>query len=345
MSDYKIPVEIPGLQFFEKNGPFALEAGGALPRLTVGFHTFGEMNAAKSNVIWVCHALTANSNVADWWAGMFGAGRIFDPEKYFIVCANIIGSNYGTTGARSFSPDLGKNYGPDFPLVTIRDLARAHDLLRLHLGISKIKLAIGGSCGGHQVLEMAAIFPETIEKIALLVTSARETAWAIAIHQAQRLAIEADQTWRDDNDRAGAAGLEAARGMGLIGYRTFEAYQQNQLDGDEKMDDFRAASYIRHQGKKLENRFFAQPYWHLTKTLDSHNIGRGRGGAAAVLREIKQPAFVLSIDSDVLIPPSEQRFLAENLTNSNYFELKSPFGHDGFLIETEAIGRLLLDWV
>ncbi len=345
MSDYKIPIDIPGLRFFHSDGPFALEAGGVLPHLTIGFHTFGELNAEKTNAIWACHALTANSNVADWWAGMFGAGRVFDPEKNFIVCANIIGSNYGSTCARSISPETGKSYGPDFPLVTIRDLARAHDLLRQHLGITKIKLAIGGSCGGHQVLEMAAIFPESIEKIALLVTSARESAWAIAIHQAQRLAIEADQTWRDDRDRAGAAGLEAARGMGLIGYRTFGAYQQNQLDGDEKLDDFRAASYIRHQGKKLENRFFAQPYWHLTKTLDSHHVGRGRGGAAAALREIKQPALVISIDSDLLIPPSEQRFLAENLPNSTYFEIKSAFGHDGFLIETEVIGGLVLDWL
>ena len=276
---------------------------------------------------------------------MFGAGRVFDPETHFIVCANIVGSNYGSTCARSFSPEIGRAFGPDFPLVTIRDWARAHDLLRQFLGISEIELCIGGSCGGHQVLEMAVLFPKIIQKIGLLVTSARETAWAIAIHQAQRLAIEADQTWRGDHDRAGAAGLEAARGMGLIGYRTFTAYQNDQLDGDEKMDDFRAASYIRHQGKKLERRFYAQPYWHLTKTLDSHNIGRGRGGAEAVLRGIEQPAFVLSIDSDLLIPPSEQRFLAENLPNSTFFELKSPFGHDGFLIETERIGRLILDWL
>lgn len=345
MHDYPIPVAIPDLRFFDHDAPFTLESGAVLPHLRVAYHTFGRLNPEENNVIWVCHALTANSNVADWWAGLFGAGRLFDPQRYFIVCANIIGSCYGSTCARSISPATGRAYGADFPLVSIRDLARAHDLLRKHLNINEIALCIGGSCGGHQVLEFAFLQPEKIRRMALLVTSARETAWAMAIHEAQRLAIQADPTWRDDRDRAGAAGLEAARGMGLIGYRTFEAYTTGQTDDDEKLDDFRAASYIRHQGKKLERRFYAQCYWHLTKTLDTHHVGRGRGGAAAALQNLAVPALVVSIDSDVLIPPVEQRFLAENLPNATYLELKSPFGHDGFLIETEAVGRAVQAWL
>ena len=343
-SSYAIPVDIPGLQFFYDPSPFQLEAGGVLPGLTVAYHTYGALNTQGDNVIWVCHALTANSKVADWWAGLFGPGRLFDPEKYFIVCANILGSCYGSSCPRSPNPETGRAYGIDFPLVSIRDMARAHDLLRRHLGIEEISLCIGGSCGGHQVLEFAWLLREKMKKMALLVTSARETAWAIAIHEAQRLAIQADPSWRDDHDRAGNTGMKAARGFGLVGYRTFDAYTTGQTDSDDKLQEFRAATYIRHQGDKLDRRFYAQCYWHLTRSLDTHHIGRGRGGAAAALRALETPALVLSIDSDVLIPPSEQYFLAQHLPNARYEVLHSPFGHDGFLIETEAVRRMVADW-
>ncbi|HRI59916.1 MAG TPA: homoserine O-acetyltransferase [Saprospiraceae bacterium] len=344
-SSYPIPVQIPELRFFQHNEPFQLEAGGVLPQLTVAYHTYGSLNAEGTNVIWVCHALTANSNVADWWAGIFGPGRVLDPERYFIVCANIIGSCYGSTCPRSISPETRRAYGTDFPIVTIRDMVNAHELLRKKLNINEIALCIGGSCGGHQVMEFAYLLQEKMKKMALLVTSARETAWAIAIHEAQRMAIQADPTWRNDEDRAGNEGMKAARGFGLVGYRTFDAYTHDQTDADDKLNEFRAATYIRHQGDKLDRRFYAQCYWHLTKSLDTHHIGRDRGGAEQALRQLNTPAFVLSIDSDVLIPPSEQRFLAENIPNSTYEMLHSPYGHDGFLIETEAIGNLILDWL
>jgi homoserine O-acetyltransferase len=316
-----------------------------LPELTIAYHTFGKLNAGRDNAIWVCHALTANSNVADWWAGLFGPGNVFDPERHFIVCANIIGSCYGSTGPRSINPATGKAYGLDFPLVTIRDWARAHDLLRQHLDIQEVALCIGGSCGGHQVLEFAHLLPKEIKKMALLVTSARETAWAIAVHEAQRMAMQADPTFYEDSDTGGAAGMRAARGFGLVTYRTFEAYQTGQTDVDEKLNDLKSASYIKHQGKKLEQRFYAQCYWSLSKALDSHHIGRGRGGAAAALAKLEMPALVLSIDSDLLIPPSEQRFLAAHLPKASFHLLQSPYGHDGFLIETERIGAILASFV
>lgn len=343
--NYPIPIYIPDLQFYHHSEPFALEAGGELPALHIAYHTYGRLNAEGNNAVWVCHALTANSHVADWWEGVFGAGRVLDPTRHFIVCANIIGSCYGSTCPRSTSPATGRAYGADFPLVSIRDMARAHDLLRKYLKISEIELCIGGSCGGHQVLEFAFLIPERIKNIALLVTSARETAWAIGIHEAQRMAIEADSTWRDDFDRAGSAGMKAARGFGLIGYRTFDAYRMGQTDSDEKMNQLKAATYIQHQGDKLDRRFYAQCYWHLTKSLDTHHVGRGRGGAATALRGLPMPALVISIDSDVLIPPSEQRFLAENLPNATYCGLSSPYGHDGFLIETEAVNAAVLGWL
>lgn len=344
-ADYTIPVDIPGLQFFYHPEPLPLESGAVLPSFTLAYHTYGTLNADGSNVIWVCHALTANSHVADWWEGIFGSGKLLDPKRYFIVCSNILGSCYGSTCPRSISPDTGKPYGTDFPVFSIRDMVKAQDLLRKHLNIKEIALCLGGSCGGHQVLEFACLQPDVIKKIALLVTSARETAWAIAIHETQRLAIQADPTWRDDRNEGGAAGLKAARGIGLIGYRTFTAYKDNQTDNDDRLDSFRAASYIRYQGDKLVRRFYAQCYWFLTKALDTHHLGRSRGGVEEALRRLNMPALVIAIDTDILIPPSEQRFLAAYLPNATLVELKSPYGHDGFLIETEAVNRVISEWI
>lgn len=336
-SGYKLPIPIPGLQFFNSPVPFPLENGGELPELTLGYHTFGTLNAERSNVIWVCHALTANSDVSDWWSGLFGPGKVFDPEKYFIVCANMIGSCYGSTGPRSIHPTTGKAYGTDFPLVSIRDIARSQDLLRQHLDIQSIELCIGGSCGGHQVLELAYLIPEKIKKIALLVCAARESAWAIAIHESQRMAIEADPSWTQDADESGQAGLRAARAIGLLSYRTIEAYRDTQSDSDERSNQFRAASYMNYQGEKLVRRFYSQSYWCLTKILDTHHIGRGRGGIPAALKQLTMPAFVFSIPKDLLIPPFEQAMLAEHLPAAQFCSFDSAFGHDGFLIETEIL--------
>ncbi|MFK7774787.1 MAG: homoserine O-acetyltransferase [Saprospiraceae bacterium] len=343
-STYEIPIHIDGLNFYNYNNTFTLESGDSLAAITIGYHTYGKLNEEKNNVIWICHALTANSDVSDWWSEMFGEGKIYDPEKYFIVCANILGSCYGSTCARSISPITQKAYGIDFPLITIRDIVKGHNLLRQHLEVTEIKLCIGGSCGGHQVMEFAYLIPEKIKKIALLVTSARETAWAIATHAAQRLAIQADATWQDDHDRAGQNGLKAARGMALLGYRTFDSYTQAQTDQSEKLDNFKAASYINYQGKKLQGRFYAQCYFSLTKTLDTHHIGRGRDGVGTALGKLKMPAFILSIESDLLIPPVEQYQLAEHLPNANFVSLESDYGHDGFLVEAETINELLLEW-
>ena len=343
-TDYTIPVRIEGLQFYHHDKHMTLESGAVLPEVTIAYHTYGKLNPGRNNVIWVCHALTANSNVADWWSGLYGPGNVFDPEKYFIVCANVLASCYGSTCPRSISPQTGKAYGFEFPLISIRDWVTCHELLRQHLGIAEIDLCIGGSCGGHQVMEFAYLLKEKIKSIALLVTSAKETAWAISTHEAQRLALQADPTLYEDSDDAGKNGLKAARGMALLTYRTFRSYKVRQTDHDEKLDDFRAASYIRYQGQKLERRFFAQCYWYMVKALDTHDMGRGRGGAAAALQQLPMPALVIAVNSDLLIPPDEQRFLHAHLQKSTYREIESEFGHDGFLVETEKIKRAILEW-
>lgn len=337
---YKIPIDIPGLQMLSI-GDFTLESSVVLKDVHLGYHTFGTLNAQKDNVIWVCHALTANSDVSDWWEGLFGVGKVLDPSKYFIVCANILGSPYGSTSARSIDPDTGKAYGVDMPLITIKDQVNAHQRVIEHLGINIIRCAMGGSGGGHQVLEMCLHSNINVINAVLLVTSAKETPWSIAIHEAMRLALKADATFYDDTDNAGAKGLTAARGMGLIGYRTIEQYNKQQAEEDDRMHDFKASSYIQYQGKKLASRFYAQCYYHLVNTLDTHNIGRGRGGLKAALESITTNCLIISIDSDRLIPVSEQTFLAQHISSNRHLIIESSYGHDGFLVEHAKINAVI----
>jgi len=330
------------VQIYHHQQPFSLEQGGQLPELHIAYHTYGQLNANKDNVVWVCHALTANSNATDWWAGIIGGeAAIIHPDKHFIVCVNVLGSFYGSTNPRSIHPQTAKPYGIDFPRFTVRDVVATQDLLRQHLGIQQIALGIGGSFGGHQILEYALCFPKVFQSIFLLATSARETAWSIAIHESQRMAIETDPSWQENTPQAGAEGLKTARAIGLISYRTIDAYIQTQTDQEAKLDDFRASSYVRYQGDKLERRFHAHCYWYLSKCLDTHHIGRGRGSIPQVLAKIDIPTTVIGIDSDMLIPPSEQRLLAQHIPQANYHEIHSDYGHDGFLLEKTQINPLI----
>lgn len=326
---------------------FTLESGAVLPELRIAYHTYGTLNADGSNVVWVCHALTANSDVVNWWAGLIGDNCVIDPAKHFIVCANILGSCYGSSGPLTHNQATGHPYFQTFPTVTIRDMVQAHILLRKHLGIDKIHLLIGGSMGGYQVLEWALAEPAAIEKLFLLCTGASESAWGIAIHTAQRLAIEADSSWQDATPQAGARGLKAARAIGMLTYRNYQTFVRTQSDPDkDKTDGFRAASYINYQGDKLVNRFNAQTYWLLTKAMDSHNIARGRAAdMATLLGQLSHPTLLMGITSDILCPPEEQLFLEKHMPNATYHEIDSSYGHDGFLIEFEQIGGILKAWM
>lgn len=332
---------------FHYNRPFRTESGAVLPHLTIAYHTYGQLNAQKANAVWVCHALTSNANAADWWPGIVGEGCIFDPATQFIVCANILGSCYGTSGPLSPDPATGTPYYSRFPFITIRDMVQAHILLRQHLGIETIAVLAGGSMGGYQVLEWALLEPHRIKRLLLLATSATESAWGIAIHTAQRLAIEADATWKDDAAEAGRNGLKAARAIGLLSYRNYRIMVNKQTDADEeKLDNYKASAYISHQGEKLAGRFHAYTYWLLTKAMDTHQLARGRGRpVAALLASIAQPALVIAIESDILCPPEAQRFLATHLPNATLAEMDSSYGHDGFLIEAEIISAHYRNWM
>ncbi len=339
MSAYNLPMPIPGLKTFDL-GRLTLESGVTLQQVEIGYHTFGTINKDQSNVIWVCHALTANSDVTDWWSGLFGKGKLFDTDKYFIVCSNILGSCYGSTCTRSINPETNASWRMDFPLITIRDQVQAQIKLAQHLGIKQIQLAIGGSCGGHQVQELC-LSSIPIKNACLLVTSAYETPYSIAIHEAQRLALDADQTLKDNSDQAGEKGLIAARGMGLIGYRTYKQYNLSQQRENNSISDYKASSYIQYQGHKLQKRFDAQSYFKLTQTLDTHDIGRNRGGTISALESIQTNCLIISISSDQLIPVEAQTFMAQHIPNNKHITIESNYGHDGFLIETEKIGQVI----
>ncbi len=324
--------------FFTYRQPLKLEAGQTLSGVDVVYHTAGTLNADKSNVIWFCHALTANSDVLDWWNSLCGAGLTFDPSKHFIVCANILGSCYGSSGPLTINPADGKPYYSRFPQVTIRDMVQAHIALRKHLNIGKINTLIGGSMGGYQAQEWVLTEPEVIDRLVLLATSANESAWGIAIHTAQRLAIETDTSWNELHPQAGARGLKTARAIGMLTYRNYDAFVKSQTDPEHKLDNFRAASYINYQGEKLVKRFNAYSYWTLTKAMDSHNIARNRGSIQDVLKSIQTKTLLIGISSDFLCPVAEQKFMAQYIPHSRYVEIDSPYGHDGFLIEGKQIG-------
>ena len=335
------------MQLFVYNQPFLLETGAVLPGIEVSYYTYGNLNADASNVVWICHALTANADPAEWWPAFVGANAVIDPEKYFIVCANILGSCYGSSGPLSINPETSQPYYNSFPAITIRDMVKAHMLLREHLGIEKIYLLIGGSMGGYQGMEWALMENDRIEQLFLLATSATESAWGMAVHAAQRLAITADTSWNQPSADAGKNGLKAARAVGILSYRNYGIMIKTQADTDsDKLDNYKADSYIQYQGNKLADRFNAYSYWLLTKALDTHHIARGRGGNVdAVLQKMKQRTLIIGISSDILCPLNEQQHMAEQMPNATLVEIDSIYGHDGFLVEVEKISDALINWL
>ena len=322
--------------------PFPLESGKQLPELQITYHTFGKLNSAKDNVIWVCHALTANSDVMDWWCGLFGQTDLFNPDEYFIVCANIVGSCYGTTGPLSINPETGKPFFRSFPLISVRDMVQAHNLLSQHLNITQIHTLIGGSLGGQQAMEWAIVQPALIKNLILIATNAFHSPWGIAFNEAQRMAIQADETYFQDVPDGGKKGLKSARALALLSYRNYNTYNKTQTeDTIHKTDDFKASSYQNYQGDKLVKRFDAYSYFSLSKTMDSHQVGRNRENVSQALGLIKAKTMVIGISSDILFPVNEQQYLAQYINGAVYEEIDSLYGHDGFLIETTKLTQLI----
>lgn len=327
---------------FHYKQSFELESGGSLPGFQLKYTTLGKLNAERNNVVWVCHALTGSSDFTDWWAALFREESTFDPRRYFIICANLIGGCYGSTGPLSLNPKTGEPFFHSFPALTNRDVVRAFDLLRQELRIDKVHTLLGGSLGGQQVVEWAISQPDVFEHIIPIACNAFHSPWGIAFNEAQRLAIEADPTWKENDLRAGSGGLKAARAIGMISYRHYETYQQTQSEKtNDKLGDFRAATYQRYQGEKLVNRFNAYSYWLLSKMMDSHNVGRNRVSVKDALQTIKAKTLVVGIDSDILFPVHEQKFLAEHIPDAHFREITSLYGHDGFLVEFDQLDTII----
>ena len=333
---------------------FTFEDGTTLREVPVAYQTWGTLNAAGTNAVLACHALTGDTDVADWWPGLLGADRALDPTRDFVVCLNVPGSPYGSVSPLTAHPETGTRYGPDFPSVTTRDTVRLHRRALEQLGVRRVACAVGGSMGGMHVLEWAfettddgAPFVRSLVPIAV---GGRHTAWQIGWSEAQRQAIYADPKWRDGQyppDDPPRSGLATARMMAMVSYRSQPSFKDR--FGREVMEEkndhpYAVESYLRYHGDKLVDRFDARCYVALTKQMDTHDVARGRGDYEAVLASIRQPTLVVGIDSDVLYPLREQEELAEHLPHAALEVLSAPHGHDSFLIEFDALSTMVGAW-
>lgn len=328
---------------YKYNKVFQLENGTSLPSIEISYHTYGSLNKEKNNVIWVSHALTANSDVFDWWKGLFGEKDFFNPKDYFIVCANNLGSCYGTTGPLSINPDTNQPWFSYFPHITTRDQARVLDLVREQLGINKIHTLIGGSQGAQIAQEWTLLKPDLVENLIIIATNAKHSPWGVAFNESQRLAVKADRTYYSNTEDGGQKGLAAARSIALLSYRNYHTYHHTQQDTNHaKINDFASSSYQRYQGEKLVKRFNAYSYVRLSEAMDAHNVARNRSETPEhALSTIKSKTLVVGISSDLLFPPSEQEFLAKHIPDAQFKLIDSFYGHDGFLLETKQLTDLL----
>jgi len=331
---------------FKSDQPFTLESGHTLPGYHLAYNTYGLLNDTRDNAVWIFHALTASSEATEWWPGLVGEGKVFDPENYFIICVNMPGSCYGSIGPLDVNPESGTPYYHDFPFFTPRDMILSYQPLRKYLGIEKIKIGIGGSMGGQQLLEWAIEEPDLFEYIFPVGTNAQHSSWGIAFNASQRMSIEADGTWKDKNRKAGMEGMKAARSIALISYRHYDTYHASQSEHqNEKIENYKSESYQKYQGEKLAKRFNAFSYYFLSKGMDAHNVGRGRKSVEDALQLIEAKTLAIGITTDILFPVSEQQFLALHIPDAKFTSINSLYGHDGFLLEYEQLQHLITQFL
>lgn len=349
------------------SSPFHLESGGVLHGAEVAYRTFGELNAAKSNAVLICHALTLDQHVAGlhpvsgkpgWWTQLVGPGRPLDPERHFVICANVLGGCMGSTGPSSADPATGRAYGLTFPVITIGDMARAQLSLIEALGIETLFAVVGGSMGGMQVLKWIADHPERLFSAVCIASAARHTAQNIGFHEVGRQAIMADPDWRSGAyAEAGVRpekGLAVARMAAHITYLSEPALQRKfgrtlQRDGlSWGFDaDFQVESYLRHQGAAFVDRFDANSYLYITRAMDYFDMAAPHGGVLgqAFIRARDLRVAVLSFTSDWLYPTPESRAVVRALNaagaRASFAEIESDKGHDAFLLDEPVMRQAL----
>jgi homoserine O-acetyltransferase len=354
--------------------PFILENGNVLPQVSVAYESYGKPDTGHTNTILICHALTGDAHAggtsqntedifqripllramkpdqAGWWDGMIGPGKTFDTGRFNIICTNILGSCYGTTGPVSLNPETGKKYGGDFPIITVRDMVRLQYLILRQLGIEQLALVTGGSLGGMQTLEWAIMYPDFIDKIIPVATSSRHSDWCVGINHLARQAIMNDPAWNNGKySRQPLAGLSLARQIAMISYRADtifnQRFQRRRLDNKNHTFDpkniFQVESYLKYQGEKLINRFDANCYLRLSHAMDLHDVGLNRESAEAALAGIRAKTLCIGIDSDILYPAHEQRMIASKIPGAKYAEINSAYGHDAFLVEFEQMDKII----
>jgi homoserine O-acetyltransferase/O-succinyltransferase len=344
---------------FGKDQPLRLDAGVDLAPLQIAYQTYGALNAAKSNAILVCHALTGDQHVANvhpvtgkpgWWESLIGPGKIIDTEKYFVICANVVGGCLGTTGPASLNPATGKPYALDLSVITIADMVRAQAMLTDALGIESLFLVLGGSMGGMQVLEWAASYPDKVFAALPIATGARHSSQNIAFHEVGRQAVMADPEWRDGRYiEAGSnpsKGLAVARMAAHITYLSDTAlhrkFGRNLQDRSEKTfgfdADFQIESYLRHQGASFVDRFDANSYLYMTRAMDYFDLAAEHGDVLAnAFKGTKTRFCVVSFTSDWLFPTAESRTIVHALNAAgasvSFVEIQTDRGHDAFLLD------------
>ena len=328
---------------------FRFESGTEFTEVPVAYQSWGELNRDRNNVVLVCHSLTSDTAVDEWWSGVIGPGRALDTDRYFVICANAIGSPYGTLSPLTRNPRTGRPYGPDLPTPSLRDTVALHRLLLEALGVAQIAFPIGGSMGGMQVLEWG-FHGDYVRALVPIGVGGRHSAWCIAWSEAQREAIRRDPDWQGGRYAEGAGpvhGLSIARMMAMISYRSFHSFEQRfgrTREPERAPPRFSMENYLHHQGRKLVERFDANCYLCLTESMDTHDVSRDRGEYRETLRGIEQPALVIGIESDLLYPLAEQRELSEHMRRAELVVLEAPHGHDSFLIELDMINAIVTDW-
>jgi len=344
---------------FGADAPLELDSGGLLAPLVLAYQTYGTLNAARSNAVLICHALTGDQHVANvnpitgkpgWWENMVGPGRPIDTQHYFVICSNVIGGCMGSTGPASTNPETGKAYGLDLPVLTIADMVRAQARLIDHLGIETLFCVAGGSMGGMQVLQWAASYPARVFSAMPIATAPRHSSQNIAFHEVGRQAVMADPDWRGgrylDKDVAPTKGLAVARMAAHITYLSDEALHrkfgrelQNRQERTFSFDaDFQIENYLRYQGASFVDRFDANSYLYVTRACDYFDLAADYGGSlASAFKGTKTRFCVVSFSTDWLYPTSASRAIVHALNAAgasvSFVEIASDKGHDAFLLD------------